>query len=125
MKIRADEMTAVIKEQLRSYGADVAVDEVGTILQVGDGIARISGLTDCMAGEMLEFPNGAFGLALNLEEESVGCVIMGDYLDLREGDVVDPDVLFKLVDAARLVAEIDGDHSQLQGALVKWLEEHA
>jgi len=88
VKLRADEMTAVIKKQLESYGADVAVDEVGTILQVGDGIARISGLTDCMANEMLEFPNGSYGLALNLEEESVGCVILGGFLDLKEGDTV-------------------------------------
>ena len=72
MKIRADEMTAVIKQQLAEYGANVVQDEVGTILQVGDGIARISGLGQCMAGEMLEFSNGSFGLALNLEEESVG-----------------------------------------------------
>ena len=88
MKIRADEMTAVIKEQLQNYGADVQVDEVGTILQVGDGIAQISGLSDCMAGEMVEFPNGSYGLALNLEEGSVGAVIMGDYLGLKEGDQV-------------------------------------
>jgi F-type H+-transporting ATPase subunit alpha len=86
--IRADEMTSVIKEQLQRFGASVAVDEVGTILQVGDGIARISGLSQAMAGEMLEFPNGSFGLALNLEEESVGAVVLGDYLGLREGDTV-------------------------------------
>ena len=88
MKIRADEMTAVIKEQLRNYGADVAVDQVGTVLQVGDGIARIAGLSGCLAGEMLEFPGDTFGLALNLEEESVGAVILGDYRHLREGDTV-------------------------------------
>ncbi|MHC5067794.1 MAG: F0F1 ATP synthase subunit alpha [Planctomycetota bacterium] len=88
MKIRADEMTAVIKQQLATYGADVAVDETGTILQVGDGIARISGLSNVMAGEMVEFSNGSYGLALNLEEESVGVVIMGAYIDLREGDLV-------------------------------------
>ncbi len=88
MKIRADEMTAVIKEQLANYGADVVVDEIGTILQVGDGIARISGLTECMAGEMLEFSNGSYGMALNLEEESVGAVILGGYLELKEGDTV-------------------------------------
>ncbi|TVR44427.1 MAG: F0F1 ATP synthase subunit alpha [Planctomycetota bacterium] len=91
MKIRADEMTAVIKEQLRNFGAtsgDIAVEEVGTILQVGDGIARISGLGNCLAGEMLEFPGGNYGLALNLEEESVGSVILGDYRGLSEGDTV-------------------------------------
>lgn len=88
MKIRADEMTAVIKEQLKNYGSELAVDEVGTILQVGDGIARIDGLTNCMAGEMLSFPNGSYGLALNLEEESVGAVVLGDYQALKEGDQV-------------------------------------
>ena len=87
-KIRADEMTAVIKEQLKNYGAEVAVDEVGSILQVGDGIARISGLSKAMAGEMLEFSNGNYGLALNLEEESIGAVVLGEYTDLREGDTV-------------------------------------
>ena len=88
MKIRADEMTAVIKEQLANYGAEVAVDQVGTVLQVGDGIARIAGLSGCLAGEMLEFPGDTYGLALNLEEESVGAVILGDYRHLREGDTV-------------------------------------
>ena len=87
-KIRADEMTAVIKEQLKNYGVETAIDEVGTILQVGDGIARISGLRSAMAGEMLEFTNGAYGLVLNLEEESIGAVVLGDYLALREGDTV-------------------------------------
>jgi F-type H+-transporting ATPase subunit alpha len=88
VKIRADEMTALIKEQLKHFGAQVAVDEVGTVLQVGDGIARIAGLRNAMAGEMLEFPNGSFGLAMNLEEESIGAVILGDYLTIREGDTV-------------------------------------
>ncbi len=87
MKIRADEMTSVIKEQLRNYGAQVVVDEVGTIVQVGDGIARITGLSGCMAGEMIEFENGSYGLALNLEEGVVGTVIMGEYTALREGGI--------------------------------------
>ena len=87
-KIRADEMTQVIKEQLKNYGASVAVDEVGTILQVGDGIARIAGLGNCVAGEMLAFDNGSFGLALNLEEESIGAVVLGEYRTLKEGDQV-------------------------------------
>ena len=87
MKIRADEMTAVIKEQLKNYGASVVVDEVGTVVQVGDGIARITGLSGIMAGEMIAFDNGAFGLALNLEEGNVGAVILGDYTTLKEGGV--------------------------------------
>jgi len=66
MKIRADEMTSVIKAQLANYGAQPVVDEVGSVMQVGDGIARVSGLSGVMAGEMVEFENGAFGLALNL-----------------------------------------------------------
>jgi F-type H+-transporting ATPase subunit alpha len=85
VKIRADEMTSVIKEQLRTYGAQVAVDEVGTVVQVGDGIARITGLSGCMAGEMIEFENGSFGLALNLEEGIIGSVVMGDYTTISEG----------------------------------------
>ena len=87
MKIRADEMTAVIKEQLKNYGANVVVDEVGTVVQVGDGIARITGLSNCMAGEMIEFDNGAYGLALNLEEGNVGAVVLGEYTTLKEGGV--------------------------------------
>ena len=87
MKIRADEMTAVIKEQLKNYGTHIVVDEVGTIVQVGDGIARITGLSSIMAGEMIAFDNGAFGLALNLEEGNVGAVILGDYTTLKEGGV--------------------------------------
>ncbi len=87
MKIRADEMTAVIKEQLKNYGAQVVVDEVGTVVQVGDGIARITGLSNCMAGEMIAFDNGAYGLALNLEEGNVGAVILGDFTTLKEGGV--------------------------------------
>ena len=87
MKIRADEMTAVIKEQLKNYGTHIVVDEVGTIVQVGDGIARITGLSSIMAGEMIAFDNGAFGLALNLEEGNVGAVILGEYTSLKEGGV--------------------------------------
>ena len=85
MKIRADEMTSLIKEQLLNYGSPVVVDEVGTVVQVGDGIARITGLAGCMAGEMIEFENGSFGLALNLEEGVIGAVVMGDYTTISEG----------------------------------------
>lgn len=85
MKIRADEMTSIIKEQLKNYGVQVTKDEVGTVVMVGDGIARVTGLSDCMAGEMIEFDNGSFGLALNLEEGVVGSVVLGDYTSLKEG----------------------------------------
>ncbi len=92
MKIRADEMTSLIKAQLARYGEqqgeNLVIDEVGTVVQVGDGIARITGLAGCMAGEMLEFENGSYGLALNLEEGNVGCVIMGEYLAIKEGSIV-------------------------------------
>ena len=88
MKIRADEMTSLIKAQLASYGGpQLVVDEVGTVVQVGDGIARITGLAGCMAGEMIAFENGSYGLALNLEEGNVGVVIMGDYLGIKEGAI--------------------------------------
>lgn len=88
MKIRADEMTSLIKAQLANYGGpQLVVDEVGTVVQVGDGVARITGLSGCMAGEMIAFENGAYGLALNLEEGNVGAVIMGDYLGIKEGAI--------------------------------------
>ncbi len=87
MKIRADEMTAIIKQQLASYGQQMVVDEVGTVVMVGDGIARINGLSGCMAGEMIEFENGSYGLALNLEEGVIGAVVMGEYQTIKEGSI--------------------------------------
>ncbi len=77
MDIRADEITKVLKEQIGDYEADVDVSEVGTVVSVGDGIARIHGLEGVMYGELVELPNEVFGLALNLEEESVGLVLFG------------------------------------------------
>ena len=88
MKINPEEITSVLKKEIEHYGSDLNVEEEGTILEVGDGIARVYGLAKCMAGEMVEFSNGAFGLAFNLEESSIGVVILGDYEDLREGDIV-------------------------------------
>ncbi|MEM7262229.1 MAG: F0F1 ATP synthase subunit alpha [Planctomycetota bacterium] len=88
MKINADEITSVLKTEIKDYQSALSVDEVGTILEVGDGIARVYGISNCMAGEMLEFSNGARGLALNLEENSIGVAILGEYLDLKEGDEV-------------------------------------
>ncbi len=87
MKIRADEITSAIKAQLASYGTTVQVDEVGTVVQVGDGIARLTGLSNVMAGEMIAFDNDCYGLALNLEEGVVGAVILGDAARIREGDL--------------------------------------
>jgi F-type H+/Na+-transporting ATPase subunit alpha len=88
MDIRAEEISRIIREQIGSYAVDVDVAEVGTIVSVGDGIARVHGVEKTMAGEMLEFPHGVFGIALNLEEESVGAVLLGDYTEIREGDTV-------------------------------------
>jgi F-type H+/Na+-transporting ATPase subunit alpha len=88
MEIRADEITRIIKEQLGGFTADVDVAEVGTVLSVGDGIARIHGLERCMAGELLELPHDVMALALNLEEDAVGVVLMGESSLIREGDQV-------------------------------------
>jgi F-type H+-transporting ATPase subunit alpha len=87
-QIKADEITEILRGQIENYGSEVQVDEVGTIISLGDGIARLHGLDKVMAGEMLEFPHGVNGLAMNLEEDQVGCVLLGDYTELREGDQV-------------------------------------
>jgi F-type H+-transporting ATPase subunit alpha len=88
MEIRADEISRIIREQIKDYGKKVTVAETGTVLSVGDGIARIYGLEGVLAGELVEFSNGVKGLVLNLEEDNVGVAIMGEYQDIREGDVV-------------------------------------
>jgi F-type H+-transporting ATPase subunit alpha len=86
--IKADEISKILREQIENYEQTVAVDEVGSIISVGDGIARIHGLEKVMAGEMLAFPHSIFGIALNLEEEEVGAVLLGETTELKEGDVV-------------------------------------
>ena len=88
MALRADEIAAVIRQQIESFGAPIRAIDVGTVIQAGDGIARVSGLSGVRYSELVEFANGVAGLALNLEEESVGVVILGDYSDIREGDEV-------------------------------------
>jgi F-type H+-transporting ATPase subunit alpha len=88
MEIRAEEITKVLKQQLAGFSAGTDTAEIGTVLSVGDGIARIHGLTNCMAGELLDLPHGVRGMALNLEEDSVGAVLLGDYTLIREGDEV-------------------------------------
>jgi F-type H+/Na+-transporting ATPase subunit alpha len=88
MEIRAEEISKIIREQLGGFTAGVDVAEVGTVLSVGDGIARIYGLEKCMAGELLELPHGVMAIALNLEEDSVGVVLMGESSKIREGDEV-------------------------------------
>ncbi len=86
--IKADEITQLLREQIQNYDSEVHVDEVGTIISLGDGIARIHGLEKVMAGELIEFPHGVAGLAMNLDESEVGAVLLGDYTELKEGDQV-------------------------------------
>src|SRR5580658_6839041 len=88
MEIKADEISKIIREQIGSYAVDVDVAEVGSVISIGDGIARVHGVDNAMAGEMLEFPHGVFGIALNLEEESVGAVLLGEFQEIKEGDLV-------------------------------------
>jgi len=88
MVIRPEEISSIIKSQIESYGLTASVGEVGSILSVGDGIARIYGLSDCMANELLLFENNIYGMAINLEENNIGCVLLGDEHGLREGSSV-------------------------------------
>ena len=88
MDIKAEEISKIIRDQIGSFAADVDIAEVGTVISIGDGIARVHGVERAMAGEMLEFPHGIFGIALNLEAESVGTVLLGEYTEIREGDQV-------------------------------------
>ena len=87
-QIKADEISQLIREQIENYETRIAVDEVGTVITLGDGIARVYGLDKVMAGELLQFPHGVFGLAMNLEEDQVGVVLLGEYTEIREGDEV-------------------------------------
>ena len=88
MDIKAEEISKIIREQIGSFAVDVDVAEVGSIITIGDGIARVHGVEKVMFGEMLEFPHGVYGIALNLEEESVGAVLLGEFKDIKEGDPV-------------------------------------
>src|SRR5215210_6627622 len=88
MQIKAEEISKVIREQIGSYAVEVDVAEVGSVVSLGDGIARVHGVERAMAGEMLEFPHGVFGIALNLEEDGVGAVLLGEYTEIKEGDPV-------------------------------------
>jgi F-type H+/Na+-transporting ATPase subunit alpha len=87
-QIKADEITKLIREQIENYESKVTVDEVGTIISLGDGIARVHGLDKVMAGELLDFGHGIAGIAMNLEEDQVGAVLMGEYTEVKEGDEV-------------------------------------
>ncbi|RPI30804.1 MAG: F0F1 ATP synthase subunit alpha, partial [Actinomycetota bacterium] len=88
MKLRPEEIAAVLKAQIEGYQAEVEVEEVGTVLEVGDGIARIYGLRNALAGEMLDLPHGVTALVLNLEEDNVGVVLLGEDTLIKEGDLV-------------------------------------
>jgi F-type H+-transporting ATPase subunit alpha len=88
MAVRAEDITALLKEQIERFETTVSPVDVGTVLEVGDGIARVSGLAGVMASELVEFPNGVYGMALNLEEDNVGVIILGEYTSIKEGDLV-------------------------------------
>src|SRR4029078_9628042 len=86
--IKADEITQLIRQQIENYETKIAVDEVGTVITLGDGIARVHGLEKVMAGELLESPHNVSGIAMNLEEDQVGVVLLGEYTEIKEGDQV-------------------------------------
>ena len=88
MHLRPEEISKIIKNQIKNYGNEIQQDETGTVILVGDGIARASGLEKCMANELVEFSNGEYGMALNLEENSVSIVMLGTDAGIKEGDVV-------------------------------------
>ncbi|MGB3647381.1 MAG: F0F1 ATP synthase subunit alpha [Desulfobulbales bacterium] len=88
MQIKAEEISQIIKGQIKEYESKVDLSETGTVISVGDGIARVHGVENCMAMELLEFPGGILGLALNLEEDNVGCAVLGDVEHIKEGDIV-------------------------------------
>mgnify|MGYP003311800607 CR=1 FL=1 len=88
VSIRPDEISAILKQQIEDYDKSVSVSNVGSVLQVGDGIARVYGLQQAMAGELLEFEDGTEGIALNLEDDNVGAVLMGEGLGIQEGSTV-------------------------------------
>jgi F-type H+-transporting ATPase subunit alpha len=88
MTVRPDEVASIIKREIEKYEDKLKMESVGTVLQVGDGVARIYGLDDCMSNELIEFPGGIFGIALNLEEDNVGCVLLGSDSNIKEGDTV-------------------------------------
>ncbi|MDD2189272.1 MAG: F0F1 ATP synthase subunit alpha [Eubacteriales bacterium] len=90
MNLKPEEISAVIRERIKDYKKALDISDFGTVIQIGDGIARVYGLENCMAGELLEFPNEIYGMALNLEEDNVGAVILGPDREIKEGDIVKP-----------------------------------
>src|SRR5690242_11028067 len=87
-QIRADEITTILRQEIENYERAIDVSEVGSVISVGDGIARIHGLEKVMAGELLSFPHGVAGIAMNLEEDQVGAVLLGEATEIKEGDEV-------------------------------------
>ncbi|AKN33311.1 ATP F0F1 synthase subunit alpha [Clostridium carboxidivorans P7] len=88
MNIKPEEITSIIKQEIQKYEKKIETVDSGTIIQIGDGIARVYGLNDCIAGELLEFPNDVYGMSLNLEQDNVGCVLLGSEKGIKEGDIV-------------------------------------
>ncbi|PMP69370.1 MAG: F0F1 ATP synthase subunit alpha, partial [Calditerrivibrio nitroreducens] len=88
MQIRAEEISKIIRDQIQNFEQKVQMEEIGTVLSAGDGIAKVYGLDNAMSGELVEFPGGVYGIVFNLEEDNVGIVVMGDYEHIKEGDVV-------------------------------------
>ena len=88
MNLRPEEISSVIKEQIQRYSSEIAVSDTGTVIQVADGIARVYGLENAMQGELLEFPGEVYGMVLNLEEDNVGAVLLGNSTEIGEGDIV-------------------------------------
>ncbi|HNV68159.1 MAG TPA: F0F1 ATP synthase subunit alpha, partial [Candidatus Ozemobacteraceae bacterium] len=88
MPIKPEEILSVLKNEIKSFSTEMKVDDAGTVVQVGDGIARVYGLPKVMAGELVEFPNGVKGYVLNLEEDNVGCILLGPDIGIKEGDLV-------------------------------------
>jgi F-type H+-transporting ATPase subunit alpha len=87
-EVKPDEVSAILRKQLSGFEKEIDIYDIGTVVQIGDGVARVYGLKKCMASELVEFPHGVFGLALNLEEDNVGCILFGDYTQVKEGDEV-------------------------------------
>ena len=88
MELKPEEISSIIKEQIKKYDNKLELVDTGTVLEVGDGIARLHGLEGAMAGELIEFPGSIFGMVLNLEEDNVGCVLLGSDKYIKEGDTV-------------------------------------
>lgn len=93
MNLRPEEISSVIKEEIKKYSTEFEVANVGTVIQVADGIARIHGLEKAMQGELLEFPHEVYGMVMNLEEDNVGAVLLGDSANINEGDMVKTNVM--------------------------------